>query len=47
MNRAKSAVSLPWERNLLGFSFKPKEAKLRIAPKALANMMDRISGLKR
>lgn len=47
VNRAQSAVARPWERKLLGFSFTSKEAKRRIAPKALAKAKDRIRGLTR
>jgi len=46
VNRAKSAVGRPWERKLLGFSFMPgKNAKRRIAPKALAKAKERIREL--
>jgi RNA-directed DNA polymerase len=45
VNRAKSAVARPWERKLLGFSFTSKDAKRRIAPKALAKAKDRIREL--
>lgn len=45
VNRVKSAVARPWERKLLGFSFTPKEAKRRIAPKALQKMKDRVRKL--
>jgi len=46
VNRAKSAVARPWERKLLGFSFMPgKNAKRRIAPKALAKAKERIREL--
>ena len=45
VNRAKSAVARPWERKLLGFSFTPKEAKRRIAPKALTKAKERIREL--
>jgi len=46
VNRAKSAVSRPWERKLLGFSFMPgKHAKRRIAPKAFAKAKARIREL--
>lgn len=47
VNRAKSAVARPWERKLLGFSFTSKDAKRRIAPKALAKAKDRIRELTR
>ena len=45
VNRAKSAVARPWERKLLGFSFIGKNAKRRIAPKALAKAKERIREL--
>ncbi len=45
VNRAKSAVGRPWERKLLGFSFTSKNAKRRIAPKALAKAKERIREL--
>jgi RNA-directed DNA polymerase len=46
VNRAKSAVARPWERKLLGFSFTwGKNAKRRIAPKALAKAKARIREL--
>lgn len=45
VNRAKSAVARPWERKLLGFSFTRKDAKRRIASKALAKAKDRIREL--
>jgi len=45
VNRAKSAVGRPWERKLLGFSFTIKNAKRRIAPKALAKAKERIREL--
>ena len=48
VNRAKSAVARPWQRKLLGFSFTAgKQAKRRIAPKALEKMKERIRGLTR
>jgi RNA-directed DNA polymerase len=46
VNRAKSAVARPWQRKLLGFSFTGgKNAKRRIAPKALGKAKDRIREL--
>jgi len=46
VNRAKSAVARPWERKFLGFSFtRGKNAKRRIAPKALAKAKARIREL--
>ncbi len=48
VNRAKSAVDRPWKRKFLGFSFTPgKDAKRRIAPKALAKAKERIRELTR
>jgi len=48
VNRAKSAVARPWQRKLLGFSFTAgKQAKRRIAPKALEKVKDRIRELTR
>ena len=48
VNRAKSAVGRPWARKLLGFSFTMgKNAKRRIAPKALAKAKVRIRELTR
>jgi RNA-directed DNA polymerase len=48
VNRAKSAVGRPWERKLLGFSFtRGKEAKRRVAPKALAKAKESIRELTR
>jgi RNA-directed DNA polymerase len=46
VNRAKSAVARPWQRKFLGFSFGwGKDAKRRIAPKALAKAKERIRQL--
>ena len=48
VNRAKSAVARPWQRKLLGFSFTPgKNAKRRLAPKALQKVKGRIRELTR
>ena len=48
VNREKSAVARPWERKLLGFSFgRGKEAKRKIAPKALAKAKGKIKSLTR
>jgi RNA-directed DNA polymerase len=47
VNRAKSAVARPWERKFLGFSFTSKNARRRIAPKALAKAKERIRELTR
>jgi RNA-directed DNA polymerase len=46
VNREKSAVGRPWGRKLLGFSFTAgRNAKRRIAPKALAKAKERIRNL--
>jgi RNA-directed DNA polymerase len=43
VNREKSAVDRPWNRKFLGFSFlKDKKATIRIAPKSLERMKDKI-----
>jgi len=43
VNRDKSAVDRPWNRKFLGFSFLAnKEATIRIAPKTLERLKDRI-----
>ena len=48
VNREKSAVARPWQRKLLGFSFSSgKQAKRRVAPKALGKMKDRVRELTR
>lgn len=48
VNREKSAVARPWQRKLLGFSFTAgKQAKRRVAPKALGKMKDRVRELTR
>jgi group II intron reverse transcriptase/maturase len=48
INESKSAVARPWNRKFLGYSFwvaKGKEVKLRVAPKALATMKDRVRSM--
>ncbi|MBC8008684.1 MAG: group II intron reverse transcriptase/maturase, partial [Burkholderiales bacterium] len=48
VNREKSAVARPWQRKLPGFSFTAgKQAKRRVAPKALGKMKDRVRELTR
>ncbi len=43
VNREKSAVDRPWNRKFLGFSFlRDKKATIRIAPKSLERMKDKI-----
>lgn len=43
VNEGKSAVDRPWKRKFLGFSFyKQKAIKVRIAPKSLKRLKDRI-----
>jgi RNA-directed DNA polymerase len=43
VNEAKSAVERPWKRKFLGFSFhKQKEIKVRLAPKSLKRVKDKI-----
>ncbi|MCF6095389.1 group II intron reverse transcriptase/maturase [Microaerobacter geothermalis] len=46
VNEEKSAVDWPWKRKFLGFSFTAqKEAKVRIAPKSLKRVKDKIRQL--
>ena len=46
VNEEKSAVDRPWKRKFLGFSFTAqKEARIRIAPKSLKRVKDRIRKL--
>jgi len=48
VNEAKSAVDRPWKRKFLGFSFTfHKEARIRIAPKSLKRVKDKIRSLTR
>ncbi|MFC0298527.1 group II intron reverse transcriptase/maturase [Geobacillus jurassicus] len=48
VNEEKSAVDRPWRRKFLGFSFTPqKETKIRIAPKSLKRVKDKIRTLTR
>ena len=43
VNEGKSAVDRPWKRKFLGFSFyKQKAIKVRIAPKSLKRLKDKI-----
>jgi group II intron reverse transcriptase/maturase len=46
VNEEKSAVDRPWKRKFLGFSFTlQKEARIRIAPKSLKRVKDKIRAL--
>lgn len=46
VNEAKSAVDRPWKRKFLGFTFLPgKEARIRLAPKTVKRVKDRIREL--
>ncbi|SMF68347.1 group II intron reverse transcriptase/maturase [Paenibacillus uliginis N3/975] len=46
VNRDKSAVDRPWNRKFLGFSFlSNKQATIRLAPKTLSRMKERIREL--
>jgi RNA-directed DNA polymerase len=48
VNSEKSAVSRPWERKFLGFSFTAKEPqRRRIAPKAMERFKERVRELTR
>jgi len=46
VNRDKSAVDRPWNRKFLGFSFlRNKQATIRLAPKTLSSMKEKIREL--
>lgn len=46
VNKEKSAVERPWKRKFLGFSFTvQKEARIRISPKSLKRVKDKIRTL--
>lgn len=45
INEAKSAVDRPWNRRFLGFSFRGRQARRRVSPKALDKLKDRIREL--
>jgi RNA-directed DNA polymerase len=46
VNRDKSAVDRPWNRNFLGFSFRAnRQATIRLAPKTLSRLKERIREL--
>jgi RNA-directed DNA polymerase len=46
VNEEKSAIDRPWKRKFLGFSFtSQKEVKIRIAPKSLKRVKDKIREL--
>lgn len=48
VNEEKSAVDRPWRRKFLGFSFLSREkAKIRIAPKSLKRVKDKIRSMTR
>lgn len=48
VNEEKSAVDKPWKRKFLGFSFTwEKKAKIRIAPKSLKRVKDKIRSMTR
>jgi RNA-directed DNA polymerase len=46
VNEEKSAVDRPWNRKFLGFSFTfEKKARIRIAPKSLKRVKDKIRSM--
>jgi len=46
VNRDKSAVDRPWKRKFLGFTFMSnREATIRIAPKKLEQLKERVRGI--
>lgn len=46
VNEEKSAVDRPWKRKFLGFSFMmQKEARIRVSPKSLKKVKDKVSQL--
>lgn len=48
VNKDKSAVSRPWKRNFLGFTFSVKSPhKIKVADKALAKLKDKVRQLSR
>ncbi len=48
VNAGKSAVSRPWERTFLGFTFSPKTPhKIKVADKALSKLKDKVRELSR
>lgn len=45
INEAKSAVDRPWNRRFLGFTFRGREARRRVSPRAEDKLKDRIREL--
>lgn len=45
INVAKSAVDRPWKRRFLGFTFRGREARRRVSPRAIEKAKDRIREL--
>lgn len=45
INEAKSAVDRPWNRRFLGFTFRGREARRRVSPRAVEKAKDRIREL--
>lgn len=45
INEAKSAVDRPWNRRFLGFTFRGREARRRVSPRAVDKAKDRIREL--
>jgi RNA-directed DNA polymerase len=45
INEAKSAVDRPWKRRFLGFTFRGREARRRVSPRAVERAKDRIREL--
>lgn len=45
INEAKSAVDRPWKRRFLGFTFRGREARRRVSPRAVEKAKDRIRKL--
>ena len=45
INEAKSAVDRPWNRRFLGFTFRGREARRRVSPRAIEKAKDRIREL--
>ena len=45
INEVKSAVDRPWHRRFLGFTFRGREARLRVSPRAVEKAKERIREL--
>ncbi len=45
INEAKSAVDRPWNRRFLGFTFRGREVRRRVSPRAIEKAKDRIREL--